>query len=835
VDAKRFERVRDVFEQTVARPAAERVAFLADVCHDDAELRQEVESLLAHDDQARADFLRPLAMQAPGGLRDLAPDEPDPFVGRRIGRYLVKQVINTGGMGTVYLAEQDSPRRDVALKVMKAGVFTTRSALRRFEYESQILAKLRHPNIAHVYDAGTFELLLDGEVAASSRLEEAGGERDEARPGEARPPHPSPLPQGGEGIAWSQGGEGIAPPHGRRTIPYFAMEYIPEARSITRFARERRLGHRQRLELFLTVCDAVAHGHTRGVIHRDIKPGNILVDAAGTAKVIDFGVAKSTDSDVAVTTLRTEVGQLVGTLQYMSPEQCEADPHNLDTRTDVYSLGVVLYELLTDRLPYDVSNMTIHSAVRHVCEQPPAPPSRFNRRLRGDLEAVLLKALEKAPGRRYGSVAELAADLRRHLDGEPISVRAPSAWTRALRWLTRHPIWTTTAACLLVAIGFLLGFRVLGYWMYYEPYRLVAKIGIAPWDIEQVDLMSRGGTSLETWGGVGTDARMYHIRFAQEAERIGPEGKQRLLVFGFHCAPNSRNAPGLAVYDMDGDLDKPLWRGCFLSSEEIPERLRSRDFVPEQFGVWRALCADVFPEPEGSPQALEIIAIFKQRATTHSSIRVYDLSGNVLSEVWMDFQVNNLCWASGPGVLVCMGLNGEAPLEDRGCMEATHVSHPWAIFAVRPQRGVRTLDYLVQETADRAAAPEHLRPLWYRCLLPLEASQSVAVTSGFADLAASEAGANRVCVNLAFSAEYPAPRSADEIAGVNLSWILDAATGEVVRGPIPKDDYIRNRALSEDDPKRFPPPDHWTWGDLPPILHKTPVDPSLEPSQGKPR
>ncbi|MDY7109629.1 MAG: serine/threonine-protein kinase [Planctomycetota bacterium] len=301
---------------------------------------------------------------------------------KQIGHYRLRQVIGSGGMAVVYLAVQEHPRRTVALKLMKSGV-TSRSALRRFEYESQILARLRHPNIAQVYEAGTHD---DG----------TGG------------------------------------------VPFFAMEYIAGARAITDYANEKSLGTRQRLELFAQVCDAVHHGHQKGIIHRDLKPGNILVDSSGEVKIIDFGVARATDSDMAVTTLQTDIGQLVGTVQYMSPEQCAADPADLDTRSDVYALGVVLFELLCRQLPYDVTRVAIHEAARMIREQTPARPSTINRTLRGDLETITLKAMEKERDRRYQSAGELAKDIQRYLNEEAIEARPPSVMYQLRVFARRH-------------------------------------------------------------------------------------------------------------------------------------------------------------------------------------------------------------------------------------------------------------------------------------------------------------------------------------------------------------------------------------------------------------
>jgi serine/threonine protein kinase len=164
---------------------------------------------------------------------------------------------------------------------------------------------------------------------------------------------------------------------GRDRIPYFAMEYVHDAESILNYANTRELSTKDRLRLFLQVCDAIEHGHQKGVIHRDIKPANVLVDGRGCVKVIDFGVAKATDADLAVTTVLTDAAHIVGTLQYMSPEQCAADAQAIDTRSDVYSLGVLVFELLTGRVPYNVSNLTIHAAARRICDEPPTnrPPS----------------------------------------------------------------------------------------------------------------------------------------------------------------------------------------------------------------------------------------------------------------------------------------------------------------------------------------------------------------------------------------------------------------------------------------------------------------------------
>ena len=288
----------------------------------------------------------------------------------RIGPYVIKRKIASGGMGTIYEGLQENPRRPVAVKVMRRGVVSP-DALRRFKYESQILARLRHPGIAQVYEAGTY-------------------------------------------------GEG------EDTLPFFAMEYIPNAKALTQYADDKKLDAVHRLKLFANICDAVHHGHLKGIVHRDLKPSNILVDSQGNSRIIDFGVARVTDSDVALAAAQTEVGQLIGSLQYMSPEQFEADPHDIDTRSDVYTLGVVLYELLRGKLPYNLAKTSLHEASRIVREDDPPRLSDGKPALKGDIETIVQTAMEKDRDRRYQSAFGLAQDIRRYQKGETIMARPPS-------------------------------------------------------------------------------------------------------------------------------------------------------------------------------------------------------------------------------------------------------------------------------------------------------------------------------------------------------------------------------------------------------------------------
>jgi eukaryotic-like serine/threonine-protein kinase len=315
--------------------------------------------------------------------------------GTRIGRYQVVGKIGSGGMGSVYEALQDEPRRTVALKLMNDG-FADEESLHRFRYEAEVLGHLDHPGIARILEAGT-------------HVDDDG-----------------------------------------RSVPWFAMEHVVGGTDLRSHADAADLDMQGRLELFAGVCDAVHHGHQRGIVHRDLKPGNILVDGAGRPRVIDFGVARSTNLDMARTGDLTGTGVLVGTVQYMSPEQCAGEPERIDVRSDIYSLGVVLYELLCGRLPYGIDNLL--NAVWVITNEPPTRPSGVRKALRGDVEAVVLKALEKDPRRRYQSAAELSADLRRILDREPIAARTPTFVYHVRMMASRYRTLTGTAGGILIAL-----------------------------------------------------------------------------------------------------------------------------------------------------------------------------------------------------------------------------------------------------------------------------------------------------------------------------------------------------------------------------------------------
>ncbi|PWU04987.1 MAG: hypothetical protein C5B51_15595 [Terriglobia bacterium] len=392
MESERWQKIDRFYHLALQQEPAQRADFLEQVCGGDESLRQEVESLLAQA-SGTGGFLEKPAIEVAAQALACGDAAPPPLPAS-IGRYRILRLLGEGGMGAVYEAEQEEPRRVVALKVIRAGLATP-ERLRRFKHESQALGRLQHPGIAQVYEASTAETPLG--------------------------------PQ-----------------------PYFAMELI-RGLPLDRYAKAQGLSTRHKLLLMVKICEAVDHAHLRGLIHRDLKPDNILVDSGGQPKILDFGVARVTERE-AQATGQTDVGQLVGTLPYMSPEQVLGDPLEIDTRSDVYSLGVILYELLSGRLPFDVRHRPLPEAVRTIREEDPTSLSSVSRSYRGDIETIVGKALEKDKSRRYSSAAHLAADIQRYLNDEPLAARRPSASYQLAKFARRHRALVAGAAAVFVVL-----------------------------------------------------------------------------------------------------------------------------------------------------------------------------------------------------------------------------------------------------------------------------------------------------------------------------------------------------------------------------------------------
>jgi serine/threonine protein kinase/Tfp pilus assembly protein PilF len=406
----------EVFHEALRRPAGpERDRYLEEVCQGHPELRQRLENLLR-------------AVAQAGTFLEEPAEDPFPTIDQPIGEtpntvighYKLLELIGEGGMGTVWMAQQTEPvKRLVALKLIKAGM-DSKAFVARFEAERQALALMDHPNIARVLDGGTTST-------------------------------------------------------GR---PYFVMDLVKGV-PITKYCDEHRLTPQQRLELFIPICEAVQHAHQKGIIHRDLKPSNVLValyDGRPVPKVIDFGVAKAMGQTLTEQTLVTGFGAVVGTLEYMSPEQAELNQLDIDTRSDIYSLGVLLYELLTGSPPFrrnDLAKAGILEMLRLIREQEPSKPStklstedklptlaanrgmepaRLTRLIRGELDWIVMKSLEKDRSRRYGTAMDLAADLQRYLKGEPVQAAPPSTAYRFRKFVHRHRTATSLGLVILVSL-----------------------------------------------------------------------------------------------------------------------------------------------------------------------------------------------------------------------------------------------------------------------------------------------------------------------------------------------------------------------------------------------
>ncbi|MBW3599199.1 MAG: serine/threonine protein kinase, partial [Planctomycetes bacterium] len=415
--------VRAIFLAAVDKPPqAEREAYLAEACGDDAELRRRVEALLAACNEPASFLERPAVAADPQeAAPTLVAESIREESGSAIGPYKLLQEIGQGGMGVVFMAEQTTPvRRKVALKIIKPGM-DSQQVIARFEAERQALAMMEHQNIARVLDAGATEA-------------------------------------------------------GR---PYFVMELVKGV-PITDYCNHNRLTPRERLELFIPVCEAIQHAHQKGIIHRDIKPSNVLVslyDGRPVPKVIDFGVAKAIEQRLTERTMFTQFGQIVGTLEYMSPEQAQLNQLDIDTRSDVYSLGVLLYELLTGGTPFSrerLRSAAFEEVLRVIREEEPVRPStrlgtsatlaavaarrrtepkKLSALVRGELDWIVMKALEKDRGRRYETANAFARDVQNYLADEPVAACPPSAAYRFRKFARRNKVSLTMALLIISALA----------------------------------------------------------------------------------------------------------------------------------------------------------------------------------------------------------------------------------------------------------------------------------------------------------------------------------------------------------------------------------------------
>jgi len=409
MNAEEYEQVYEAFRRCRTLEGDDRRAFLDELSEANGAVRAQVEALLgASEDPSAGLAIGAGAARWIEGTTDLRevsealdrvvePDAPE-----SVGPFRIVRQIGEGGMGRVYEAEQTNPKRRVALKLVHPHAHST-GLMQRFALEMDVLARLHHPGIAPIYECG-----------------EHVGE------------------------------------HGPQ--PFFAMEFV-DGVDVRTFAERAELDVRAKLALVAEIADAVEHAHTKGVVHRDLKPDNVLVDANGRVKVLDFGIARVTDDSTLMRTAVTETGQLIGTLNYMAPEQLGGDSTRVDRRADVYALGVILFELLSGRHPHEVSGLALTAAIRVIAEEEAPRVGQLIPGLARDVETIVGKALEKDPERRYATAGALAGELRRYLARQPITARPPSAMYLARRFTQRHRGLVAGAALALVAIA--LGFALV--------------------------------------------------------------------------------------------------------------------------------------------------------------------------------------------------------------------------------------------------------------------------------------------------------------------------------------------------------------------------------------
>jgi len=644
---------------------------------------------------------------------------------KHLGAYRIRRLLATGGMSEVFEA-LDPKSTPCALKVVRHLPLNSPQIL-RLRREANLLHLLDHPNIPKALDVG----------------------------------------------------EATIEPRGPK-VPYIALELIEKARPIDRYVQDESIPLRQSVELIARAADALHHAHMRGVIHRDIKPTNLLVDIHGNPKLIDFGVGAHTQAlDVTMQTLQTMPGQLLGTVQYMSPEQVSGNLANIDVRTDIYSLGLILYQLVTGELPYSTAGVPLVLATQIVRSAPIPSPRTKAPRLDRDLEAVVIKALARSPSLRYQTAGAFCDDLNLWLQSKRVAARDSKRWIGFTQWLARHPLASTAVACLLLIVVSIMTAFVTAHIANNVPHHLnVSRAS------RTAQLRSLGGRVLHEWTNLSS------MPGSNDSAVLVPttDGKNSDTFIALsYNHPDPLDTENLHIVSM-GDPEQVIWKGPGTTPIESYPDYVERDIHPEtnipnkrtEFFLRTLIAADVFPEIPGQ----ELVSIVTNRKQFPTAIRIHSLAplltGNepkLLYEVWHPGYLYQIHWHDETGQLISAGVNNR--------FDYAHIGephNPWGqavvAFAIKP-----VLNHIESERETKRWLTQYNQsevggPTWYSTLSPSSYSEKWIIASIERLNSRDNDGKN-----LAIELRHQQPAQSN--IWIRVPWQFDPKDGSSALGTIP--------------------------------------------------
>lgn len=566
---------------------------------------------------------------------------------------------------------------------------------------------------------------------------------------------------------------------------FIATEFI-EGHALDEHCGQNELDVAARVELLVRTAEAVQSINEVGIIHRDIKPSNIIVDTSSRPMLIDLGIATLLGGD-PVETL-TEEGAPIGSPAFMPPEQARGERNRISTRSDVYSLGATAYVLLTGTTPHDM-DATLHETIRRVAQDEPRRPRDLMPSLPRPLAAILSKACGRKPEDRYRTAAELADDLRRWLNHEPVEAGGMSLPQRVGRFVARHPITTTAAACLAIAVLTFASTWAAVWWTNRRPHH-VELAG----DGREARLVSMSGNTLHTWN----EPEEGGLSYAGMLDRPAVFGGGHIAAVAFNFTAESKWAGRLCLYELD-NLESPFWMSPISKPElAMPDPISyvGEDTDNARFLVTRVDVADVFADSPGD----ELIVIHRNSSFSPNAIRVYSMDGEVLYQVWHDGVIMNSRWLPEAGLLVLCGLNGEGPITRRDAKIGQDVGgQPVVVFALRPEFGNKS-----QEWIRTAGGGGTFEPAWYRCLRPLEAVHQLNIAGNIETELGGPSRFDAAGSHFRFSVIIDTDPTT-----IALNFMIDATGAELKNSRLPGDSYRQRTDL--------PHWDDFEIGEIPPL------------------